>query len=406
MEECYVKGLFMSLLVVLGLVVSPLYSFAAVDETKLQDYLNEVGWTKVELEEYLDFYGFTLDEFYDLEDLTSFLGPVLTEENLADLLAEHGLTLEEATALLILNGELEEGQAILDVYTFVDDLDIDLYYYNLTPITDENLQELLDLYDLTMEELISLLEEHGDSLERYEYIEDLEWTVEYYLFYYEEDIDFSEIDDLFDQLGLTYEELDRLFEHFLTLDLENPAFLDRLEKLADRMMAFEDFDEVSDLTPAQIAELLDIFTQLLDLFEIDVKFYLVKENEKKPVSLATLMTMTSTDGYGLLIELYNKQGEFLADLLFTADMLGSDIIVETGKDLKKTEKVIVKQTEKKAEKKAEKKPAPAEKKPITKTEKGAKLPKTASNYLVNAASGLAVALAGFAIYRRFRVKGV
>ncbi|WP_332628504.1 processed acidic surface protein [Halalkalibacter flavus] len=392
------KGLFMSLLVVLGLVVSPLYSFAAVDETELQDYLNEVGLTKVELEEYLDFYGFTLDEFYDLEDLTSFLGPVLTEENLADLLAEHGLTLEEATALLILNGELEEGQAILDVYTFVDDLDIDLYYYNLTPITDENLQELLDFYDLTMEELISLLEEHGDSLERYEYIEDLDWTVEYYLFYYDEDIDFSEIDDLFDQLGLTYEELDRLFEHFLTLDFENPAFLDRLEKLADRMMAFENFDEVSDLTPAQIAELLDIFTQLLDLFEIDVKFYLVKGNEKKPVSLSTLMTMTSTDGYGLLIELYNKQGEFLADLLFTADMLGSDIIVETGKDLKKTEKVIVKQTEKK--------PAPAEKKPITKTEKGAKLPKTASNYLVNAASGLAVALAGFAIYRRFRVKGV
>nr|WP_275980305.1 processed acidic surface protein [Halalkalibacter alkaliphilus] len=395
--------MFMSLLVVLGLVVSPLYSFAAVDKTELQDYLNEVGWTKVELEEYLDFYGVTLDEFYDLEDLTSFLGPVLTEDNLAEALAEHGLTLEEATALLILNGELEEGQAIWDVYTFVDDLHIDLYYYNLTPITDENLQELLDSYNLTMKELISLLEEHGDSLEHYEYIEDLEWTVEYYLFYYdEEDFDFSEIDDLFDQLGLTYEELDRLFEHFLTLDLENPAFLDRLEKLADRMMAFEDFDEASDLTPAQIAELLDIFTQLLDLFEIDVKFYLVKENEKKPVSLSTLMTMTSTDGYGLLIELYNKQGKFLADLLFTADMLGSDIIVETGKDLKKTEEVIVKQTEKKAEKK----PTPVEKKPVTKTEKGAKLPKTASNYLVNAASGLAVAIAGFAIYRRFRVKGV
>ncbi|MBU8909131.1 processed acidic surface protein, partial [Desertibacillus haloalkaliphilus] len=81
------KGLFMSLLVVLGLVVSPLYSFAAVDKTELQDYLNEVGWTKVELEEYLDFYGVTLDEFYDLEDLTSFLGPVLTEDNLAEALA-------------------------------------------------------------------------------------------------------------------------------------------------------------------------------------------------------------------------------------------------------------------------------------------------------------------------------
>ncbi|KHF38707.1 processed acidic surface protein [Halalkalibacter okhensis] len=402
------KGLFMSLLVVLGLVVSPLYSFAAVEETQLQDLLQEVGWTKDELEEYLDFWGLTLDDFDDFEDLSSFLGPVLTEETLEEILAEYGLTLEEATELLILNGELEEGQAILDVYTFVDDLDIDLYYYTLTPITDENLQELLETYDLTLEELIALLEEHGDSLDYYEFIEDLEWAVEYYLYYYEEEeeIDFSEIDDLFDQLGLTYEELDRLFEHFLTLDLEDPAFLERLERLAERMMVFEDFDEASELTAAQIAELLAIFQEALDLLEIDVKYYLVKDDEKKPVSLATLMTMTTTDGYGLLIELYNRQGEFLADLLFTADMLGSEIIVETGKDLKKTEEVIVKQTEKKSEKKAEKKPAPAEKKPVKKTERGAKLPKTASNSIVNAASGLAVAVAGFALYRRFRVKGV
>ena len=98
--------------------------------------------------------------------------------------------------------------------------------------------------------------------------------------------------------------------------------------------------------------------------------------------------MTSTDGYGLLIELYNKQGEFLADLLFTADMFGSDLLQETGKDLKELEKVIVKKDTDK---------------PVKKTEKGAKLPKTASSYLTNTAAGLAFAITGFIIYRRFKV---
>ncbi|MDT8860345.1 processed acidic surface protein [Alkalihalobacillus sp. MEB130] len=398
------KRLFMSLVVVLGLLALPFNALAAPTEAEVEEYVSGIGWSVEELEEYLDFYDLTLEDFYDLEDLTYFLGEVLTEESLMALLDEYGLTLEEATALLIENGELEEGQAILDVYTFVDDLDIDLYFYNLTPLTDENLEELLEKYELTMDELLSLLEEHGDSLEYYEHVEDLDWAIEYYLYYYDEDyydedIVFSDIDDLFEQLGLTYDELERLFKHFLTLDLENPAFLDRLDKLSERMMAFEDFDEASDVTPEQIAELLDIFTQLLDLFEMDVKFYLVKGDEKQSVSLATLMTMTSTDGYDLLIELYNKQGELLADLVFTADMFGSEIITETGKDLKKTEEVIVKQVEKKEQKTSEKK------KPVTKTERGAKLPKTASDYVANTAGGLVVALAGILLYRRFKVKG-
>jgi processed acidic surface protein len=381
-----VKGLIMSFLVVFGLVFSPLLSLAAPASFDLQSYLNELGWTEAQLEEHLDFYDLLISDFDTVEDIRDFLGPVLTEASLQELLLEHGLTLEEATALLKENGELEEGQTILAVYKFYVDLEFDLYFYNLTPITQENLQKLLDDYGLTLDELTALLEENGDSLDNYEYIEDLEWAVDFYL--YGSDLDFSDIDDLFSQIGLTHEELERLFEHFASLDYTNPAFLDKLDELSNRLMAFEDFEDPSDLTAEQIAELLDIFQQLLDLFELDVKYYLVKDDEKKPISLETLMTMTSTQGYGLLIELYNKQGEFLADLFFTADMLGLDLIVETGKDLKETGNLIVKKDTKK---------------PVKKTEKGAKLPKTASDYVTNTAAGLALVLAGFIIYRRFKV---
>ncbi len=390
----------MSLLFGLGLLLSPSFSYAAPSETDLKNFLDGTGLTQTDLEEYLDFYDWALEDFEDMEELSNFLGPILTDGNLLELLEEYELTLEEATQLLIENGELEEGQTIFDVYIFYDDLDIDLFYYNLTPITEENLQQLLDMYDLTLDELHALLAEHGDTLDFYEHIEDLEWSIEYYLYYADEEIDFSDIDDLFDQLGLTSDELERLFDHFLALDFENQAFLDKLDELSWRLMAFEDFDEASELTPEQIADLLDIFTQLLDLFEMDVKFYLVKDDEKKPITIATLMTMTSTDGYDLFLELYNKQGDFLADLFFTADMLGSEIITETGKDIKKVEEVIVEKTTTK--KLIESKPI--ESKPVTKTQKGAKLPKTASDYLANTAAGLALTAAGFAIYRRFKVK--
>jgi processed acidic surface protein len=395
MEECYVKGLIMSLLLVLGFVISPAFILAAPPSSDLQNYLNELGWTEAQLEEHLDFYDLSISDFDTVEEMIDFLGPILTEENLQELLAEHGLTLEEAIELLVLNGELEDGQSILEAYKFLDDLDFDLFFYNLEQITEENLQRLLDDYGLTLDELHALLEENGDSLDNYEYIEDLEWAIDYYL--YGSEVDFSDIEGLFSEIGLTSEELERLFNHFMSLDFENEAFINKLDELSNRMMAFEDFEDPSDLTAEQIAELLDIFTQLLNLFELDVKYYLVKDDEKKAVSLDALLTMTSSEGYGLLIELYNKQGEFLADLLFTADMLGSDLIKETGKDLKETENIIVKKdTQKDGQKDGQK--------PVKKTEKGAKLPKTASNYATNAAAGLVLTLAGLILYRRFKVK--
>nr|WP_246879842.1 processed acidic surface protein [Bacillus suaedae] len=387
----------MSILFVLGLLVFPSSSFAALLESDLQEYLAELGLTEVELEEHLDFYDSSLVDFEDIDELKEFLGPILTNENLIDLLVSYELTLEEATNLLIENGELEEGQAIIDVYLFVDDLDMDLYFYNLTPITDENLQQLLDQYELTIDDLNELLTENDDSLESYEYIEDLEWAIDFYLYGddYLEEIDLELISDLFDEIGLTEEEVNRLLEHLESLDYEDPAFLEQLINLSDRMIAFEEFEAADELSAEQIAELIDIFTQLLDVLELDTTYYLVKDNNKEEVNLETLLTITEINGYSLLIEITNKQGDFLADFLFTAEMFGSEIIKETGKDLKTTEEVITKQ-----------KDTSSKSTPVTKTEKGAKLPKTATPYLNNALAGLFIVTIGLFLYRRFKMTGV
>lgn len=393
-------------------ILFPSVSYAVPSESDLQPYLNDIGWTKTELEEYLVFYDSTLEDYQNFEELQAFLGPVLSEENLAELLLDYDMTLEEATDLLLTNGELKEGQTILDAYTFLDDVDVDLSYYDVTPITEESLEQLLLDYELTLEELQTLLEENGDSLDNYAYIEDLDWAIYIYIYETAEE-DLAEIEDLFSQIGFTEEELNQLFEHFMTLDIENPAFLEKLEELANRMAAFEEFDTATELTAGQIAELAEIYNQSLNLLELEVQYSLIKDDEKKPVSLATLFAMTTTDGYDLLAELHNLDGQFLADMVLTAEMLGSELITETGEDLKKTEEIIQTKIEKKtvqpsAQKVSDKKiiqtAEKTETEVVAKTTSGGKLPDTATGYTMNIAAGFGMILSGLFLYRRFNWK--
>ncbi|MFC6604971.1 processed acidic surface protein [Ectobacillus funiculus] len=75
-----------------------------------------------------------------------------------------------------------------------------------TPITDENLNDLLKDYSLTREQLNSLLAEFGESLDDYKFIEDLDNAVDFYVNHDEE---LEESEALLSQIGLTEEEVDR-----------------------------------------------------------------------------------------------------------------------------------------------------------------------------------------------------
>jgi processed acidic surface protein len=73
----------------------PKIGLAALTEAELGDYLSEIGWTKEELIEYLDFDGLTIEDFETIDELREYLGPPITEQNLNELLAKYDLTLEE-----------------------------------------------------------------------------------------------------------------------------------------------------------------------------------------------------------------------------------------------------------------------------------------------------------------------
>ena len=371
------------------------------------EFLKEIQWEKTVYIDYLESKGYSLDDFESADDL----GLPITEETLQSVLTDFELSRSELNALLVENGDIEQGQDVLDTewYLFVEELSpaINFYLNGGTPITEENLQQFIEDYGFeSEEELENFLNENGDSVNNYEFIEDLEYAVDNYIYETQLGIEFD-IEGMFTELGLTLEELERLEAHLETLDFEDPAFQERAIALADRMMMIEEFESADELTAAQISELIAIYTEMLDLLELNTKYYLVKGSEKLPITLGTLITLDTVDGYDLLVEVYNTQGTFLADFILTNDSFGSDLITETGEDIKVVEEEVKEETNVVVAPPAVKTPGKkSEKAPVKKTVKGGKLPKTASDYLSNALLGLIIALAGVALFRRSKAMGL
>ena len=333
---------YFALLSVFALLFSffPTVSFAAVDEQELTEYLEEVStergieFTKEDVEDYvMEYYEEDLSFFEDVTELRDSLGPVIKSD-----------------------------------YT--------------------NLESIYEDFDLDQESLFQLLEENGENIDNYIFVDDLYFDVSFFL----DAEEMPEFDDLFAEFGLTEDELNALLEHLVELEdkLTEPAMEERLMELADRMMAFEDFESVDELTEQQIAEFLSIAQELLEILELTPKFYLTNGTDTQPLTLKELLYLKEMKtGYKLMIKLSDLKGNFILDMLFTAEMIGAEIIQETGKDIKEVPKVVDKIEKIKS--------SPKQK---HKTVKGAILPKTACVYGTNMMLGLGIALLGGFMFRR------
>ncbi|MBZ5200593.1 processed acidic surface protein [Planomicrobium chinense] len=386
----------------LAFSVFPSFAFAIESDSKeLDAFLKEINWEKQTYLDYLESKDYSWEDFDSVDEL----GTPLSEAAIPPVLEKYNLTRAELNALLEENGDVEKGQDVLDSewLLFAEELDEYVGFYlsenTETPLTDEALQQLIEDYGFeTKENLESFLNEYDDSIANYDTVEALEEAIDNYIFSTEYGF---ELAGLFEELGLTEEELERLEAHLNTLPIETPDFQDRAMALADRMMLIGDFDSADDLSAEQIAEILDIFSDLLDLFELKTQYFLVKDSDKKEINLSTLISLETVNGYDLLVEIYNNQGTFLADILLTAEMFGSDIIKETGEDIKEAEETVVV-----APAPIAKSPTSAKAAPVKQTVKGGKLPDTASPYVTNTLAGLALVLLGVVLYRRFKAQGI
>ncbi|MGE7606172.1 processed acidic surface protein [Peribacillus frigoritolerans] len=343
---------FVALIVLFSLGSSGTKGFAAtkINQDELNAYLSEVRMTQEELEEYLSYYELTLNELKSVEELRDTLGPAVTPETLQNLLKQYEMTEAELTELLIEYGELEEGDSIIDTFYFIYDIE--------------------DIIDLEMD-------------------------------YDEEEMEYDEeeirdlMNGLFSEIGLTDEELDRFMNHLLPI-VEDPSFESRLMAISDRMNQLEHFETIDELSAEQVAELLSIYNDLQSLLQIQFKFALIQDGVTTNLSLEALFQLKELKNASLLVSIYDLNGNFLLDFTLTGEMIGSDLVKETGNDIKQSTEVISKVAEVKKEKQ---KPA----KPEHKTEKGGVLPKTSGNYLFGALCGLVLMGIAFGLIRKARL---
>ncbi|MFJ5750671.1 processed acidic surface protein [Peribacillus frigoritolerans] len=292
---------FVALIVLFSLGSSGTKGFAAtkINQDELTAYLSEVRMTQEELEEYLSYYDLTLNELKSAEELRETLGPAVTPETLQNLLKQYEMTEDELTELLMEYGELEEGDSIIDTFHFIYDIE--------------------DIIDLEMD-------------------------------YDEEEMEYDEeeisdlMDGLFTEIGLTDEELDRFMNHLMPI-VEDPSLESRLMAISDRMNQLEYFETIDELSAEQVAELLSIYNDLQSLLQIQFKFSLIQDGVTTNLSLEALFQLKELTNASLLVSIYDLNGHFLFDFTLTGEMIGSDLVKETGNDIKQSTEVISKVAE-------------------------------------------------------------
>ncbi|WP_026574229.1 processed acidic surface protein [Bacillus sp. UNC438CL73TsuS30] len=358
-----------SFVLLLGFI--PKLTFAAENsdfDADLETYLNEIseirGFTvsKDDIEMSLSNYDETLGNFKTVngpDGLKEFLGEVIKSDysNLAYMKDDYGLSIEQLTSLLKENGE------DLNDYVFVDDLDEAVYFY-LNPDDSRSGNEL---DPDSIKELLTMFQ---------------------------------------DEFGLTDQELTNLTNHLKGLEekLSTPEALDQMDKLAQRMEAFQQFQTIDQLTADQIQELLSIYQEFITILELKIDYVLVKGENETPLTILDLLKMEELVDAKLKVTISDLDGNFLADLLITGEMVDSDTVKQVGKDLSTTTDKVKEVVKAKPIAKHIVKGKKAVLHPVMKTVKGGELPNTAGNYVQNVLIGMLLILGGAGLYFTFRRK--
>ncbi|MCY8857435.1 processed acidic surface protein [Bacillus atrophaeus] len=384
----------MCVIICLLIIAPAMQVSAAPKQEELQSYLKEIGMTKTELQTYLkENYDEDLNDFTSAAELREYLGERLTDKALTAYLKEYGMSKKEAEHQLFVFGFLQKSQAIQDVYVFADDFVSALdYITSYTPLTDKNFAALLKKYGLTKSEYAKMFP--GDEDIRL-YTDSIEDAEEYLSAALEEKQAEEQFMKLFSQIGIDQNELENLYQHMSALEKKDPQFSDKLLALSDRLLDLPSFTSISELSAGEIAELLDVMNDFQDTLQVKTKFYLINGNSKKELTARSLLSVNPAQGSKLLVELYDWNGKFLLDAIFTADMVDSETAHQTGSDIRKAEQIV-------KESKTSTKPKKTSAAQVEKTVKGAKLPKTAGHYAEWSMFGLLLLAGGLLMIRKLR----
>jgi processed acidic surface protein len=320
-------------------------------EPDLTAYLNEVSTTRGftvsedDIDLSLFFNGKTQDEFSTTDELSTFLGDVIT----ADL---------------------------------------------------SNLDGLYSEYALNQDTLVQLLNEYGEDINDYVFIKDLDLALAFYTENAgnDNDVDLSNIDlsmymAILSQLGLTEDEIMKLDEHFQSLTdyLATPQVAAQMEDLANRIMNFTQ-DMVAkgmenpDYKPsrAEINELASLIDEGMKALKLNIVFTMTENGVEMNYTLQELFNLEEINETDFKVAFYDDASNLLGDIEVTSEFIKSYIgeiedANHTATDSNNADNKAgsVKQVS---------------------TVKGGKLPVTAGNYISYILLGLIIAMTGMVVY--------
>lgn len=110
-----------ALILMIGLLPSHAFALEA-DDSEVEEFIESIGWEVEDYEDYLAEYDWSLADFAEVSEL----GTPLNEEGLEELLDTYDLTYEELDTLFREEGLLLEDEEVLDseIFMFMETTDV------------------------------------------------------------------------------------------------------------------------------------------------------------------------------------------------------------------------------------------------------------------------------------------
>jgi processed acidic surface protein len=247
----------------------PIFTQAAAFDEEINAYLDQLGWTQDDLEEYLSFHNLILEDVQKEEELLEVLG---------------------------------------------------------TPINETNMKILLDNYKLTQQDLDELLHQVGEQVEEYTFIEDLNKALSYYIEHAE---DLAGLANFFSYIGLSDAEVARLYRHVTSL--EQQSLYEKLIEVNKQIDDAKPVEEPTKLTTQQKHELFPVFNEVLSIYQLTPTYHI--HSQVSELTSSKGISLQELQGKGVKIELYDQMGTFIGDINLSSEMLSSDFITQTSQQL-------------------------------------------------------------------------
>ncbi len=249
-------------------VTAPTLAFLIEDDVRNEQ---SISWDYKQIEQYLQVFNKSLKDFTTIEQLKAFIGTPITAEDQSKLLSSYHLDVQDAKEMFLSYGDS------LDTY-----------------ISSEGLQIALDFYQLHGAKLLDLTEQ-------------------------------------FSILGITKEEIEKLFIHLSKL--HEKTLVSKMELYSSQMNSIGSFQHSQEISDYDKTDLLQTWIHLLISLALEDRYYLDTEQGLKKLSMKELLKLEDLHGSDLIIKLHNYHGDFILDLRLSHELIAPATIKQIGSAL-------------------------------------------------------------------------